>query len=273
VRQIITVHGYVPETQESLMKRFSLTRVASLLAIVGVLTLTSASAKEPAKDTTPNKKGTTVRATEPSGHAAVHSRIPNNLETLKLSQEQRDQILAIVGKCDGDHATVWNQFSERYMETITVECTLLAAIEDGLTETQRKQVRGHRHQTAHRGKSPEAANGQANNQTTNRANDQAIATPGSVVKEEITLLGVTLTPEQEAAADTLQGKYLDRLRSLNREIEGLHTRLVALEADKLVEIAKVLTKEQLTQLHEIRQSAPAAVKVASIRTTRQPSSN
>ena len=265
MRQIITVHGYVPETQESLMKRFSLTRVASLLAIVGVLTLTSASAKEPAKDTTPNKKGTTVRATEPSGHAAVHSRIPNNLETLKLSQEQRDQILAIVGKCDGDHATVWNQFSERYMETITVECTLLAAIEDGLTETQRQQVRGHRHQTAHRGKSLNAANGQSG--------DQAIATPGSEAKEEITLLGVTLTPEQEAAADTLQGKYLDRLRSLNREIEGLHTRLVALEADKLVEIEKVLTKEQLTQLHEIRQSAPAAVKVASIRTTRQPSSN
>ena len=79
------------------------------------------------------------------------------------------------------------------------------------------------------------------------------------------MYGLLSSPHLEAAADTLQGKYLDRLRSLNRDIEGLHTRLVALEADKLVEIEKILTKEQLTQLHEIRQDAPVSVKVASIK--------
>ena len=57
----------------------------------------------------------------------------------------------------------------------------------------------------------------------------------------------------------VQEKYLSRLRSLNRDILGLHTRLVSLEADKLVEIEKVLTKDQLKQLREFRQTAPPTV--------------
>ena len=72
---------------------------------------------------------------------------------------------------------------------------------------------------------------------------------------------MSLTPEQEVAADKVQEKYRTQLRSLNRDIQGLHTRLVSLEADKLVEIEKVLTKEQLTQLRTSRQNAPAAPKV------------
>ena len=59
-----------------------------------------------------------------------------------------------------------------------------------------------------------------------------------------------------------------RLRSLNRDIQGLHTRLVSLEADKLVEIEKVLTKDQLAQLREHRQSAPAVPKVAAAGTSK-----
>jgi hypothetical protein len=62
-----------------------------------------------------------------------------------------------------------------------------------------------------------------------------------------------LTPEQEDAADKIQQKYAGRLRSLNRDIQGLHTRLVSLEADKLVELEKLLTPEQLAQLREARQ--------------------
>ena len=72
-------------------------------------------------------------------------------------------------------------------------------------------------------------------------------------------MGVSLTPEEEAAADKVQEKYFSHLRSLNRDIEGLHTRLVSLEADKLVEIEKVLTKDQLKQLREIRQTPPPAI--------------
>ncbi|MEQ9409788.1 MAG: hypothetical protein RIK87_18780 [Fuerstiella sp.] len=265
------------------INQLALTAVATLATLVAGNSLLAQ--QEPAKDTRSNNKGTAVRATDLSGHAAAHSGIPSCLTTLNLTQAQQDKIQAIVGKCDGDHAAVWKQFSERYMETIGVECTLLAAIEDNLTETQRNQVRGHRHQTAHSGKSPEAANDRSNDRATNRANnhandrptnpanDQSIASPGNVAGEEIRLVGVTLTNEQEAAADKLQGKYLVRLRSLNRDIEGLHQRLVSLEADKLVEIEKILTKEQLTQLREIRQNAPVSAKVASSRNAAEKPAN
>ena len=64
-----------------------------------------------------------------------------------------------------------------------------------------------------------------------------------------------LTADQEAAAEAIQEKCLDRLRSLNRGIQGLHNQPVSLEADKLVEIEKALTKDQLKQLCVIRQSA------------------
>jgi hypothetical protein len=77
---------------------------------------------------------------------------------------------------------------------------------------------------------------------------------------------VSLTPEQEAAADKIQERYLGRLRSLNRDIQGLHTRLVSLEADKFVQIEKVLTKDQLKQLREIRQNAPPSVMNAAANT-------
>jgi hypothetical protein len=96
--------------------------------------------------------------------------------------------------------------------------------------------------------------------------NQATAKPASAVEDEIAIAGISLTPEQEAAADKLQQKYLSHLRSLNRDIQGLHTRLVSLEADKLVELENVLTKEQLSQLHEVRQNAPVASKVATSRT-------
>jgi hypothetical protein len=69
-------------------------------------------------------------------------------------------------------------------------------------------------------------------------------------------IGEELTLDQEAAAEATQEKYLDCLRSLNRNIQGLHNRLVSLEADKFVEIEKILTKEQLQELCKIRQSAP-----------------
>ncbi|HUG93415.1 MAG TPA: hypothetical protein VML55_21430, partial [Planctomycetaceae bacterium] len=90
--------------------------------------------------------------------------------------------------------------------------------------------------------------------------------PASAVEEELAIVGVALTAEQEAAADTLQEKYLSQLRSLNRDIQGLHMQLVSLEADKLVEIENVLTKEQLVQLREIRQNAPAALTATTSRT-------
>jgi hypothetical protein len=145
---------------------------------------------------------------------------------------------------------VWKQFSGRYLETIRTEAILLSAIEDNLTEPQRQQVRDQRRRVAQHEKAIAGTNVKAKQETVK---------PVSAVEQDLAIVGVSLTPAQEAMADAIQEKYLSRLRALNRGIQGLHNRLVSLEADKLVEIEKVLTKDQLKQLCEIRQSAPPAM--------------
>jgi len=193
-------------------------------------------------------------AADPGSHshpqaASSPATIPACLDGLTLSQTQQEQIKGIVGEYDTDIAKVWTQFGDIYMETIRTEAALLAAIEDNLTEPQLKQVRDQRRRTA---RHQRALAG-----TEDRPN-QATAKPASAVEDEIAIVGVSLSAEQELAADKLQEKCLNRLRSLNRDIQGLHTRLVSLEADKLVEIENVLTKEQLVQLRTTRQNAPIA---------------
>ncbi|MDX1948626.1 MAG: hypothetical protein SFU86_24780 [Pirellulaceae bacterium] len=198
-------------------------------------------------------------AVKPSLQAAPdQAGIPHCLESLTLSRPQQDQIKEIVREYDADVAVVWKKFSDSYMETICTEASLLAAIEDNLTEPQRKQVRDQRRKTAQHQKALAGTDEKPN---------QATAKPASAVEEEIAIVGVSLTAEQELAADKLQEKCLNRLRSLNRDIQGLHTRLVSLEADKLVEIENVLTKEQLLQLRAVRQNTPIALPVSAARTT------
>ena len=211
-----------------------------VVAVAVVLIVTTANAQN-------NKQGTPARAISPSEQVAI----PECLEQLSLSPQQRDQVQEIVRDYDADSAVVWKQFSNRYQDTIRMETVLLAAIEDNLTDAQRTQVREQRRKAAQHEKSLAGTNTKPN---------QATTPPASAVDESNAVVGVSLTPEQEAAADKLQEKYLSRLRSLNRDIQGLHTRLVSLEADKLVEIEKVLTKDQLKQLREIRQNAPAVLK-------------
>ena len=169
-------------------------------------------------------------AQPPASPSAVT--LPFWLEKLNLSPEQQQKARAIVHEYDADVAAVWRQFGECYQQTVRIEAVLLTAIEDNLTDAQRKQARDVRRKTAQKDKSPAVA-----------AIDETAA-------------GLTLTPEQEAAADRINGKYLSRLRILNRDITGLHNRLVSLEADKIVEIEKILTKPQLQKLSEIRQEAP-----------------
>jgi hypothetical protein len=223
---------------------FSLGTMA--LAAAGAMILSPALAQE--------RAGTEVK---PLGRAAYGNVvIPACLENLNLSQSQQDQIKEIVHDYDADLALVWKQFGDRYFETIRTEASLLAAIEDNLTEPQRKQVRDQRRKTAQHQKVLAGTDVKPN---------QATAKPASAVEEEIAIVGVSLTAEQELAADKLQEKYLSHLRSLNRDIQGLHTRLVSLEADKLVELENILTKDQILQLREFRQNAPVAPKVAAAR--------
>jgi Spy/CpxP family protein refolding chaperone len=223
-----------------------------LLAVAGVLTLAPAFAKDPAEpESKPNQQSMPAHAAAQPGQVTI----PEYLAKLNLSPQQRDQVKEIVRDYDSDLASVWSQFSDRYTETIRTETMLLAAIEDDLTEAQRTQVRDQRRKVAQHEKSLAGTNTKPN---------QSIAQPASAIEESIAVVGVSLTPEQEALADKTQEKYLSRLRSLNRDIQGLHTRLLSLEADKLVEIEKDLTKDQLKQLRDSRQTAPSVALKAAI---------
>jgi hypothetical protein len=216
-----------------------------VLAVAGVLAIGSAFAQEPA--TTAVKPTNACPSTQaPSQQVAL----PPCLEKLNLAPHQQAQIQEIVRDYDADIASVWKQFSNRYLETIRMEATLLSAIEDNLTEPQRQQVRDQRRRVAQHEKAIAGTHVKAKQETVK---------PVSAVEQDLAIVGVSLTPAQEAMADAIQEKYLSRLRALNRGIQGLHNRLVSLEADKLVEIEKVLTKDQLKQLCEIRQSAPPAM--------------
>jgi Spy/CpxP family protein refolding chaperone len=223
-----------------------------LLAVACVWTLAPAVAKDRGHTKGQPSQGSTAAQAEPVA-------IPDCLESLKLTAEQQDRIREVVREYDTKLDKVWGQFRYEYRETIRVETLLLAAIEDNLTDAQRTQLRSERRRVARQEKAMQAA-GEKPNVTT-------AAKPASAVEEASAVVGVSLTAEEEKAAQKLQEKYLSRLRSLNRAIQGLHTRLVSLEADKLVEIEKVLSPEQLTHLREVRQNPPADSKASAIRNT------
>ena len=263
--------------------RLTFKRVSSLLAVAGALVVAPAFAKDPAAtEVKPTNKGQAVRTqvqperTEEQGRQinreqAVRGQvqseqvvIPECLEKLNLSAQQQDQVKEIVRNYDGSIVAVWKQFSNRYMQAICMETALMAAIEDNLTEAQRAQVREQRRRTAQHEKAVAATSTKVNQAEVKK--DEDTTKSANAAEEGIAAAGVSLTDEQEAAADKVQEKYHSQLRSMNRDIQGLHTRLVSLEADKLTEIEKVLTKEQLAQLRMNRQNAPAAPKVAISRT-------
>lgn len=229
MRRLITDFYRVRSNPRGILPRFALGGILCALAAACVLALEPAVAREAPRD---------------------QVAIPECLQKLNLTPQQQDQVKEIVRDYDADITSVWGQFSDCYRNTIRTETLLLTAIEDNLTDAQRTQVRAQRRKVAQREKSLAGTNTKPN---------QATSQPASAVEESNAVVGVSLTPEQEATADKVQEKYLSRLRSLNRDIQGLHTRLVSLEADKLVEIEKVLTKDQLKQLCESRQNAPPAV--------------
>ena len=247
MRRLMTNFYRVRSNPEVTWQRFALRGVSCALLVVGALAVAPAFAMDPAQG---ELKANSPGMTAPINAQSEKVAIPECLEKLNLSQQQQDQVKEIVRDYDADIATVWVQFSVRYRDTIRTETMLLAAIEDNLTDAQRTQLRDQRRKVAQHEKSLAGTNSKSN---------QATMPPASAVEESNAIVGVSLTADEEAAADKVQEKYLSRLRSLNRDILGLHTRLVSLEADKLVEIEKVLTKDQLKQLRELRQNAPAAV--------------
>lgn len=264
------------------MKRFSLKHGPSLLTVACLLALAPAFAQDrPKTEGKSTNKGNVDRNREQgqSEKGQAHTEqaaIPECLQKLNLTSQQQDQVKEIVHNYDGSLGMVWKQYSATYMKTIGLETGLMAAIEDNLTEPQREQVRHQRHITAQHEKAQAGSNPKGNqeppaksnpearkaNQTAEKSDD-ATAKPAQAVEDGLAAAGITFTDEQEAAADKVQDKYRSQLRAMNRDIGRLHIRLVSLEADKLAEIEKVLTKEQLAQLRMHRQNAPDTRKVAS----------
>ena len=234
----------------------SLCTVASLMAVAGVMTLVPLFAKAPvSKEDKPADKGVAIHV---QVKAAV---IPECITKLKLSAEQDTEIKGIIQKYDDSLAKVWTQFGERYIQMISMESSMLAAVEDNLTEPQREQVRDHRRKTAHQEKINAATNDKPN---------KSVGKTASAVEDAAEGVSVALTAEQESAADMIQEKYHPQLHSLHRDVQGLHARLLSLEADKLVQIEKILSKDQVAMLRKDRQNAPVAPKLAESNTEPKP---
>lgn len=228
-------------------------RRTGVLVAAGVV---CASSQAFAQEKTKPERSQVAETRTPHAATATEVMIPECMEKLKLTEEQQTKAREIIGSYDQKLDAVWKQFSVKYMATIRTECLLLAAVEDGLSEPQRIAVHAQRREVAHAEKALEGTNAKTN---------QSTEKPADAVEQAVTGAGITLTPEQETAAEKIQQNYSSHLRSLNRDVEGLHNRLVSLEADKLVELEKLLTKVQLAELRESRQMTNGAPKVTAIR--------
>jgi len=191
--------------------------------------------------------GTAALAQQASPSTPI--RLPPVLEKLELSSQQRKEIEAIISKHDAAFATAWQEFSMCYQRTLKAEAFLLAAIEDGFTDAQRKQAEDQRRKQTLLSLSREAPSPSAANEP-----GKAAAAPSN----ETSSSGVALTPEQVAATGKLQEKYHIHLGPMARDIHACHSRLLAIEMEKFLDIEKVLTKEQLKMLTEMLQSGEAA---------------
>lgn len=169
-----------------------------------------------------------------AGQQPKAATLPAWLQKLNLSAQQKGQIESIISQHDAKFAATWNQFGERYQETLRTEATVLATIEENLSDTQRQQAREQRQKLL------------------NRSADKTAIGEGEAG------LGVALTAEQEALGRKIQEKFQARLNTLGNEVQLLHNRLLSIEMDKIVEIEKVLTKEQHEQLAQHRKTALTA---------------
>jgi len=214
-------------------------------------------------------KITEVTATqENDADADDDSDYPRILESLSLTQEQKDKIKDICQECSEHRKAAWKQFANHYHEAIAIEASMLASIEDNLSDSQRKHLREHRHRIAqahrHAAKGKSKSNDNATRDNKKDSEDRnSDRNDNAAAIEELTIIGVTLSPDQEVAAEGVRETYYSRLRKLNREIETLHSRLVAMETDRLIKIEDVLTKEQRETLRKEHQKMSHSAKSAS----------
>jgi hypothetical protein len=163
------------------------------------------------------------------------SNVSDLLQNLNLSSDQRTKIDDIVKKYDDECKVTWKEFADDYQSAIRMEASMLARIEEHFNDAQRKHVRDQRRRTAHHRRHDGKTNVKVNS---------------NAPEEEIVIIGITLTPQQQEKADGIRRNYNDRLGSLNDNIERLQAKMLSLETEKLLEIEDVLTKEQRDQLRK-----------------------
>jgi len=239
-----------------------------------------------------SSKGDKSKSNQAGGGADSRGKteIPSFLTDLQLKQDQQDRIKSILQKYDPQIEQTWTRLQESLTESIGMEATLLAAIEDGLTEMQRKHVRKRRQKTIDSSSDQgtgskdqsDATSGDTRNKTANanadngpkgprtsappansnkgdagNANANANGNNGNAEPvDELVVIGITLTPEQQTRAGRVHSSYDKRLHALRAETHAMHWKLVALEAEKMTSIEEVLTKDQLQKLRQGREHGP-----------------
>jgi len=208
-----------------------------------------------------SKSGAPSRQAKPSDRD--QGKLPEEFDKLNLSAQQKDKIEGIIRDYDAKLQSAWEEFGERYQDAISLEATMLAAMEEHLSENQKSRVHEHRGKAAkgeaqnedgnsRNANDPSKQPGQAAGAKTGAANanpnQQKAANPA---EEEIVIIGISLSPEQQTEADKIHRTYFGRLRDIGQDLGRLHARLVALETEKIVKIEKELTKDQLAQLRKM----------------------
>lgn len=215
-----------------------------------------------------SKSGSASRGRNSSD--SEEAKLPEAFEKLNLSSQQKDKIEGIIREYDAQLESAWDDFGDRYQEAIGIEAAMLAAMEENLTDGQKKRVHEQRSKAAKGEKSDEsgersndqgaqgagaqstagqaAASGAKQNRP--QANNQSNTASNNPAEEEVVIIGVSLSSDQQAAADKIHRQFFDRLQAVGQDLGRLHARLVALETEKIVNVEKVLTKDQLAQLRK-----------------------
>ena len=203
-----------------------------------------------------------------SDDAAKKSDLPSCLTKLKLTDDQKSKAKEVVQKYDDKIDKVMKHFSHKYLETVETEAALLTSVEEILSEHQRENIRNERRKAAHSDNDTDKADSTKTDEKSQATTiNDAKSNKSPVIAEEIDEItfsnGVKLTVDQEVIADRITNRHMAHLRALHRRIHMIHNRLIALETDKLVELEKLLTKEQLSQLRQDRQAAADDAHAAS----------
>jgi len=234
-------------------------RMGLAVLVACALICGAATADEKSKDKSGNSK---------DGKSSRQNQIPEALQKLNLSEKQKDQIRDIEKKYDSRFEDAWKRFDEAHLQIVGAEATLNAAFEDQLNDSQKQKLRDMRKKDAEESKrndqsasnksqperrtalKPESGNSQGKDNSSQ---------PQGIILYEVTISGspeqmreLGLEGNQQQQCDKVCQQFHSKLRHEWRELHAAHRQLVQIETEKLEQIEKVLTKDQLQDLRQQR---------------------